>query len=188
MSRHKTFNTVLLIYHRHSILVGFGGANVGATAQLTAKVCEGVSEISKELADFTARRVQEDIKLPERLVKCRSPQDIQQVYLDYWTTAFAQYQAEFGRLAELNQAIGRVAATTFGQTVDKVSQLRIAPASRCPRVARLRGCTAAHGRGITEALRGALWPSGAGTCPPGAASGGPASARSALARHAPQPS
>lgn len=102
------------------------GPMSGATAQLTAKICEGVTEISKELADFTARRVQEDIKLPERLVKCRSPQDVQQVYLGFWATAFAQYQAEFGRLTELNQAIGRVAAATFGQTVDKASQLRIA--------------------------------------------------------------
>jgi hypothetical protein len=97
-----------------------------AAAQLTAKMCEGVSEIGKELAEFTARRVQEDLTLPARLATCKSPQDVQQVYLDFWATAFAQYQTEFGRLAELNQAFSRTAASNFGQAVEGVREIKIA--------------------------------------------------------------
>jgi len=97
-----------------------------AAAQLTQEMCEGVTEISKEVAEFTARRVQEDLTLPARLLKCKSPQDVQQVYLDYWSTAFAQYQTEFGRLAELNQAFSRTATTKFGQAVGSVTDMRIA--------------------------------------------------------------
>lgn len=97
-----------------------------AAAQLTTKMCEGVTEIGKELAEFTARRVQEDLTLPARLATCKSPQDVQQVYLDFWTTAFAQYQNEFGRLAKLNQAFGHAAATKFGQAVEEGREIKIA--------------------------------------------------------------
>ena len=97
-----------------------------AAAQLTAKMCEGVTEIGKELAEFTALRMQEDFTFPARLVTCKSPQDVQQVYLDFWTTAFAQYQNEFSRLAELNQAFSRAAATKFGQAVEEVRKIKIA--------------------------------------------------------------
>ena len=97
-----------------------------AAAQATASLCEGVTEIGKELAEFTARRVREDLTFPARLVKCRSPQDVQQAYVDFWTTAFTQYQNEFGRLAKMNQAFGHAAATKFGQAVEEVSVIRIA--------------------------------------------------------------
>jgi hypothetical protein len=97
-----------------------------AAAQLTTKMCEGVAEVGKELAEFTARRVQEDLRLPARLATCKSPQDVQQVYVDFWTTAFAQYQAEFGRLAEVNQAFSRAATTKFGQAVEGIREIKIA--------------------------------------------------------------
>ncbi len=97
-----------------------------AAAQLTTKMCEGGTEIGKELAEFTALRMQEDFTFPARLATCKSPQDVQRVYVDFWTTAFAQYQNEFRRLAELNQSFSRAAATKFGQAVEEVHKIKIA--------------------------------------------------------------
>lgn len=97
-----------------------------ATAQLTAKMCQGVAEIGKELAEFTTQRAREDLMFPARLAKCKAPQDIQQLYMEFWTTAFAQYQSEFGRLAKLNKAFGQATATKLGQAVVKTSDIRAA--------------------------------------------------------------
>jgi hypothetical protein len=71
--------------------------------KLTETFCTQAIEVASELTDFTMRRVQEDIRLPEQLARCRSPQDVQRAWLDYWKTAIAQYQAEWGRLADLQR-------------------------------------------------------------------------------------
>lgn len=68
-------------------------------------------KLASELTDFTLRRMKEDVRLPERLASCRSPQDVQQAWIEFWQRAFDQYQGEWQRLAEINRA-GLAVATT----------------------------------------------------------------------------
>jgi hypothetical protein len=84
------------------------GASAGPLMQtsvkLTEAACNQAFKVAAELTDFTLLRVQEDVRLPERLARCRSPQDVQQAWMDFWSKAFQQYQNEWTKLAEINRA------------------------------------------------------------------------------------
>lgn len=73
------------------------------SAKFTETLCTQAIEVASELTDFTMRRLREDVRLPERLTQCRTPQDLQQAWLDYWQTAISQYQGEWSRLADLGR-------------------------------------------------------------------------------------
>jgi len=98
-----------------------------AAAEYTGRICESAVALNREWTDFMSRRVQEDFALPQRLVNCRSPQELQQAYIDYWSRAYSQYQQEFARLAGLNQTFVREATTAITKRVDEIkSDIRLA--------------------------------------------------------------
>ena len=68
-----------------------------------AKLCDGIVAFNSEWVGFLTRRFQEDTALPQRLMSCKSLEEAQKVYVDFWMKAFAQYQEEFRRLAILGQ-------------------------------------------------------------------------------------
>jgi len=71
--------------------------------KLTDTVCTRAFDVASELTNFTLLRMQEDVRLPERLSRCRSPQEIQQTWVDFWKKAFEQYQEEWSRLAGMGR-------------------------------------------------------------------------------------
>lgn len=75
-----------------------------AAVEFNGKLADNAIKLGAEWADFLRRRLQQDIAVPQRLAACKSPQEAQEVCVGYWTTAFAQYQDEIGRLARLGQA------------------------------------------------------------------------------------
>lgn len=80
------------------------GPLIETSVKMTDTLCTRAIEVATELTDFTLLRMQEDVRLPERLARCRSPQDVQQTWVDFWKKAFDQYGSEWARLAELNRA------------------------------------------------------------------------------------
>ncbi len=52
-----------------------------------------------ESSSFITRRVQEDFEFWGRLTRCRTPQEVQQTYFEFWRTAWEQYQDYYLRLA-----------------------------------------------------------------------------------------
>lgn len=74
------------------------------SAKLTETMRSQAMAVASELGDFTMRRMQEDIRLSEQLASCRTPQDLQQTWAEFWKKAFTQYQTEWTRLASLNQS------------------------------------------------------------------------------------
>ena len=68
-----------------------------------AKLCDSIAAFNSEWAGFLTRQFQENTALPQRLMSCKSLEEAQKVYVDFWTKAFAQYQEEFRRLASLGQ-------------------------------------------------------------------------------------
>lgn len=99
------------------------GPLLETSVKVTDAMCTRAFKVAAEITDFTLLRVQEDIRLPERISRCRSPQEVQQAWIDFWSKAFAQYQNEWSRLAEINRA----GIAEFSQQVEKAQrQTRIA--------------------------------------------------------------
>jgi hypothetical protein len=60
-------------------------------------------QFGSELSNFALQRMQEDTQLPQRLLTCRTPEEVQRTLIDYWQKTFSQYQAEWSRLAALSR-------------------------------------------------------------------------------------
>jgi hypothetical protein len=76
---------------------------LATSAKFSSTLCSQAIEVASELTDFTMRRMQEEVHLPQRLMQCRTPQELQRTWLDYWKTAMSQYQGEWSRLAVLGR-------------------------------------------------------------------------------------
>jgi len=86
-----------------------------AMVEFNGKLCETAARFGAEWTDFMTKRLREDFAASQRLLSCRTPQDMQQVYADWWSKAFGQYQQEFGRLAKLGE-------TLTGETVSVMQE------------------------------------------------------------------
>ncbi len=84
-------------------------------------LCESLAHFSTEWVGFLNRRLKEDWAVPQRLAACTSPQELQQVYIDYWSKAFSQYQEEFGRLARLGELVTRQTASALQRHAETVT-------------------------------------------------------------------
>lgn len=99
-----------------------------AMAELNGKLADNALKMGAEWADFVRRRLEEDIAVPQRFVACKTPQEAQTVYVDYWKTAFAQYQDEIGRLTRMSQKFTEQTATAMRKHAEQVTQeTHIAP-------------------------------------------------------------
>ena len=52
---------------------------------------------------FLSVRFKEDLEFWRRLGLCRTPMDIQKVYIDFWRTAFEQYQEYYAQAMAVTQ-------------------------------------------------------------------------------------
>ena len=86
---------------------------VSAMANFNGMLCESLAHFSTEWAGFLNRRLKEDWAVPQRIAACTSPQELQQVYVDYWSKAFTQYQEELGRLARLGETVTHQTASAL---------------------------------------------------------------------------
>ncbi len=84
-----------------------------AMASFNGMLCESLAHFSTEWVGFLNRRLKEDWAVPQRIAACTSPQELQQVYVDYWSKAFAQYQEELGRLARLGETVTHQTASAL---------------------------------------------------------------------------
>lgn len=89
-----------------------------AGVKLTDTLCTQAIGVASELTDFTLLRIQEDVRLPERLARCKSPEDVQKTWVEYWKKAFDQHGSEWTKLAELNRA-GLAPPATVGSRHSK---------------------------------------------------------------------
>jgi len=88
-------------------------APLAAVAEFNAKLCESAAQFGAEWLAFLSRRLKEDWAVPQRMASCASPQELQQVYVDYLWRALSQYQEELGRLARLGKLVAREAASAL---------------------------------------------------------------------------
>lgn len=95
---------------------------LAAMAEFNGRLLENATKLNAEWAEFLGRRLQEDIAVAQRLAACKSAQEAQDVCVDYWKTAFAQYQDEFGQLAKMNQTFTQQATAAMQKRAEEMMQ------------------------------------------------------------------
>lgn len=61
----------------------------------------GLNEMQREVADFVAKRIREDMETQQDLLRCRNLDDVREVQSRFFRTAMDQYSAETTRLMQL---------------------------------------------------------------------------------------
>ncbi len=79
------------------------GTMFAETAKFNAQVGTALQNIGKEWTEFVGTRLREDMQLFRAVHDCRSLQDLQQVYSQFWQTAFSQYGDEAQRMMRITQ-------------------------------------------------------------------------------------
>ena len=79
------------------------GTMLNEIAKFNAQVSTNMQSVGKEWSEFVGMRLREDAQLFRSIHDCRSLQDLQQVYAQFWQTAFAQYGEEAQRMMKLTQ-------------------------------------------------------------------------------------
>jgi len=92
-----------------------------AMSELNRQLFERAAAFNMEWTQFLARRFKEDMALPQHLTACKSAQEAQDIYVDFWTTALREYQEEFVRLAQMGQHVTREAASNMQKCANVVT-------------------------------------------------------------------
>ncbi|NGX95412.1 MAG: phasin family protein [Candidatus Afipia apatlaquensis] len=79
------------------------GTMMNEIAKFNAQVSTNMQTVGKEWSEFVGMRLREDAQLFRSIHDCRSLQDLQQVYAQFWQTAFTQYGEEAQRMMKLTQ-------------------------------------------------------------------------------------
>jgi len=96
------------------------GTMLSETAKFNAQIGTAMQNIGKEWSEFVGMRLREDVQLFRTIHDCRSLQDLQQAYAQFWQTAFTQYGEEMQRLMRVTQGTVEDAARTAQATRDAV--------------------------------------------------------------------
>lgn len=80
------------------------GTVLNETAKFNAQVSTTLQNLGKEWSEFVGARLREDVQLFRTIHDCRSLQDLQQAYAQFWQTAFTQYGEEAQRMLRITQS------------------------------------------------------------------------------------
>jgi len=94
------------------------GTMLNETAKFNAQIGTAMQNIGREWSEFIGMRLREDVQLFRTIHDCRSLQDLQQAYMQFWQTAFTQYGEEAQRLMRMTQGTVEDAARTAQATSD----------------------------------------------------------------------
>lgn len=94
------------------------GTMFSEAAKFNAHISTTWQNIGKEWSEFVGTRLREDVHLFRAIHDCRSVQDLQQVYAQFWQTAFTQYGDEAQRMLRISQGAMEDAARTAQATSD----------------------------------------------------------------------
>jgi hypothetical protein len=78
---------------------------MSAMTEINGRLIEHVSRANDELIEFMTRRFNEDLAASQRLMQCRTVEDVFSAYGELLERAQRHYQAEFQSFARLNQEL-----------------------------------------------------------------------------------
>jgi len=76
-------------------------------AEMNGTLLEGVVTAQKEWADFMHRRIKEDVAVSRQLMQCHSLADMHQVYSQYLTRAFEQYEEQSSKVVRRGESMAQ---------------------------------------------------------------------------------
>jgi hypothetical protein len=82
----------------------FGNPMMALLADMSGTILEGVATAQKDWADFVHRRIKEDVAFTRRLAHSQSFADMQQVYSQFFQTAFDQYREQSQKVAKRSES------------------------------------------------------------------------------------
>lgn len=85
------------------------GPAIAGMAEVNGRFLLNWMALQRASTGFLVQRVHEEVDLTHRLAKCSGPQDMCNVYANFYQQTFADYKREFGELMRLGQ-------TSFSQT------------------------------------------------------------------------
>ena len=97
------------------------GTMLNEIAKFNAQVSTNMQTVGKEWSEFVGMRLREDAQFFRSIHDCRSLQDIQQVYAQFWQTAFTQYGEEAQRMMKLTQGTVEDVTRTARELRDTVT-------------------------------------------------------------------
>jgi hypothetical protein len=101
------------------------GAALAGSVKWNGKMYEGYAMLGTEWLDFINRRLKEDLKLPQRVCACRSPEELRDTYASFWRQAVDDYQKELALLSRLGSGfLSNSLAATQTRVEEAARELR----------------------------------------------------------------
>ncbi len=97
------------------------GTVLNETAKFNAQLGVTLQNLGKEWSEFVGARLREDVQLFRTIHDCRSMQDLQQAYAQFWQTAFTQYGEEAQRILRITQGTVDQAGNTARELRETVT-------------------------------------------------------------------
>jgi hypothetical protein len=98
------------------------GAALAGSVRWNGKMYEGLAMLGSEWLDFVNRRLKEDVKLPQRVCACRSPEEVRDTYASFWRQAVDDYQKEFALLSRLGSGLITTSLTAAQTRVEEAAR------------------------------------------------------------------
>lgn len=93
---------------------------IAAMTELNGRLIEQMTRANNEWLGFVNRRLSEDMAASQRLMECKTVQDLFAAYSDFFQRAQQQYQAEFQHFARLNQKLADETASVIQSHMNDV--------------------------------------------------------------------
>ena len=87
-----------------------GNPLFAVVTDINGKLLESAVRVQKDWAEFVHRRVKEDVAVSQRLMNCQSLGDMQQVYSQYFQTAFEHYREQSERAVQRGKSLTEAVA------------------------------------------------------------------------------
>ena len=91
-----------------------------AMSELNGRWIEQFSKANSEWLGFVNRRLNEDIAASQRIMECKTLQDVFSAYSDFFQRAQQQYQAEIQYFARLNKKLADETASAMKASMEQV--------------------------------------------------------------------
>ena len=98
------------------------GAALAGSVKWNGKMYEGFAMLGSEWLDFVNRRMKEDLRLPQRVCACRTPEEVRDIYTGFWRQAVDDYQKEFALLSRLGSGFLSTSLTAAQTRVEEAAR------------------------------------------------------------------
>ena len=87
-----------------------GNPLFAVVTNINGKLLESAARVQKDWAEFVHRRIEEDVAVSQRLMNCQSLGDMQQVYSQYFQTAFEHCWGQSERAVQRGKSMTEAVA------------------------------------------------------------------------------